>query len=327
MFAGKISVRVAFVGAVALALAAQAPLQADAASHPRPAAAGAPAAGGSEVKVVVNGTVITNGDIAKRMNFLRVQHQKGDLAKMAQDQLVTEALKRQEIQRVRMSVTTDDVDSAFGRFAASNKMTTAQLSDVLGKTGVTVDHFKSYIAISMSWPRVVNARFGASSRISNDDLVTRMTENKTKPVTTEYFLKQIVFVVPTAKRNAILNARKAEAEASRSKFPGCDQAKVFAATMRDVSVQDLGRILAPEIPEIWKPLLEKASGNTTSPVVTDRGVEYIAICSQRQVNDDVAAAAVFRAEDIGKSNAQQGVSANDKKYMDELRSKAQIVYR
>ncbi|WP_286182162.1 peptidylprolyl isomerase [Rhizobium sp. ICMP 5592] len=282
----------------------------------------------SEVKVVVNNSVITSGDIAKRVNFLKLQHQKGDLNKLAQEQLVDETLKRAEISRVRMSVSTSDVDSAFGRFAASNKMSPQQLGQILDKMGVGVDHFKSYIAVSMSWPRVVNARFGSNggNRLSNDDLVTRMTENKTKPVTTEYFLKQIVFVVPAAKRNAILNQRKSEAEASRAKFPGCDQAKVFAATMRDVSVQDLGRVLAPDLPEIWKPLLEKAQGNTTTPVVTDRGVEYVAICSQRQVNDDVAAAAVFRAEDIGKAGAQ-GISANDKKYMDELRSKAQILYR
>ncbi|CAN7229478.1 peptidylprolyl isomerase [Rhizobium rhizogenes] len=282
----------------------------------------------SEVKVVVNNSVITSGDIAKRVNFLKLQHQKGDLNKLAQEQLVDETLKRAEISRVRMSVSTSDVDSAFGRFAASNKMSPQQLGQILDKMGVGVDHFKSYVAVSMSWPRVVNARFGSgnANRLSNDDLVTRMTENKTKPVTTEYFLKQIVFVVPAAKRNAILNQRKSEAEASRAKFPGCDQAKVFAATMRDVSVQDLGRVLAPDLPEIWKPMLEKAQGNTTSPVVTDRGVEYVAICSQRQVNDDVAAAAVFRAEDIGKAGAQ-GVSANDKKYMDELRSKAQILYR
>jgi peptidyl-prolyl cis-trans isomerase SurA len=226
-----------------------------------------------------------------------------------------------------MSLSTTDVDNAFARFAASNKMSPQQLGQILDKMGVTTDHFKSYIAISMSWPRVVNARFGSSGgRMSNDDLVTRMTENKTKPVTTEYFLKQMVFVVPAAKRNAILGKRKAEAEASRAKFPGCDQAKVFAATMHDVSVQDLGRVLAPDLPEAWKPLLEKAKGNTTDAIVTDRGVEYVAICSQRQVNDDVAAAAVFRAEDLGKADAQ-GVSANDKKYIDELRSKAQILYR
>ncbi|WP_414709306.1 peptidylprolyl isomerase [Rhizobium sp.] len=316
MFSEKTPMRAVLFGAAALIMATFAMPSSDVAFA------------ASEVKVVVNNSVITSGDIAKRINFLKLQHQKGDLNKLAQEQLVDETLKRAEISRVRMSVSTSEVDSAFGRFAASNKMSPQQLGQILDKMGVGVDHFKSYIAVSMSWPRVVNARFGSNggNRLSNDDLVTRMTENKTKPVTTEYFLKQIVFVVPAAKRNAIVNQRKAEAEASRAKFPGCDQAKVFAATMRDVSVQDLGRVLAPDLPEIWKPLLEKAQGNTTTPVVTDRGVEYVAICSQRQVNDDVAAAAVFRAEDIGKAGAQ-GISANDKKYMDELRSKAQILYR
>lgn len=316
MFSGKTPMRAVLFGAVALVMATFAIPNSDVAFA------------ASEVKVVVNNSVITSGDIAKRVNFLKLQHQKGDLNKVAQEQLVDETLKRAEIARVRMSVSTTDVDNAFARFASSNKMSPQQLGQILDKMGVGVDHFKSYIAISMSWPRIVNARFGSSSanKLSNDDLVTRMTENKTKPVTTEYFLKQIIFVVPTAKRNAILNQRKAEAEASRAKFPGCEQAKIFAATMRDVSVQDLGRVLAPDLPEIWKPLLEQAKGNTTAPVVTDRGVEYVAICSQRQVNDDVAAAAVFRAEDIGKAGAQ-GISANDKKYMDELRSKAQILYR
>ncbi len=316
MFSGKTPIRAVLFGAAALIMATFAMPSSDVAFA------------ASEVKVVVNNSVITSGDIAKRVNFLKLQHQKGELNKLAQEQLVDETLKRAEISRVRMSVSTTDVDNAFGRFAASNKMSPQQLGQILDKMGVGVDHFKSYIATSMSWPRVVNARFGSSnaSRLSNDVLVTHMTEINTKPVTTEYFLKQIVFVVPAAKRNSILNQRKSEAEASRAKFPGCDQAKVFAATMRDVSVQDLGRVLAPDLPEVWKPLLEKAQGNTTTPVVTDRGVEYVAICSQRQVNDDVAAAAVFRAEDIGKAGAQ-GVSANDKKYMDELRSKAQILYR
>jgi peptidyl-prolyl cis-trans isomerase SurA len=315
MFSGKTPMRAVLFGAVALVIAAFAVPNSDIAFA------------ASEVKVVVNNSAITSGDIAKRVNFLKLQHQKGDLNKLAQQQLIDETLKRSEISRVRMSVSTTDVDNAFARFASSNKMSPQQLGQILDKMGVGVDHFKSYIAISMSWPRVVNARFGSSGgRMSNDDLVTRMTENKTKPVTTEYFLKQMVFVVPAAKRNAILGKRKAEAEASRANFPGCDQAKVFAATMHDVSVQDLGRVLAPDLPDAWKPLLEKAKGNTTDAIVTDRGVEYVAICQQRQVNDDVAAAAVFRAEDLGKANAQ-GVSANDKKYMDELRSKAQILYR
>lgn len=280
----------------------------------------------SEIVAVVNKNPITSSDVARRAAFLRLQRQASSTT-IAREQLVEEALKREEIARVRMSVSTSDVDQAYARFAASNKLSPEQLTKVLTQAGVGPEHFKEYIAVQMSWPRLVNARFGGNrGRMSSEDLVQRMMENKEKPVTTEYFLQQIIFVVPDSKRNAILGKRKAEAESSRSKFPGCEQSKQFAATMLDVSVRDLGRVLAPELPADWKPLIEKTSGTTTGTRVTERGVEYLAICNQRQVSDDFAAEVVFRAEDLGKEQAGEG-NPNEKKYLDELRSKAQIDYR
>ncbi len=278
----------------------------------------------SEVVAVVNKTPITSSDVARRAAFLRLQRQKSD-TKTARDQLVEEALKREEIARVKMSVSTDDVEKAFARFAASNKLSPEQLTKILGQAGVGAEHFKEYIAVQMSWPRLVNARYGSRGRMSSQELVTRMMENKQKPVTTEYFLQQVIFVVPDSKRNAILGKRKAEAEAARGKFPGCEQSKQFAATMLDVSVRDLGRVLAPELPEEWKPLIEKTSGTTTGTLVTQRGVEFLAICNQRQVSDDFAAEVVFRAEDLGKQ--KNGENPNEEKYLADLRSKAQIDLR
>ncbi|CAD7033927.1 molecular chaperone SurA [Pseudorhizobium endolithicum] len=307
--------------ATRLALVAVAALAASVAIEP----AHHQAQAASEIVAVVNKVPITSNDVARRAAFLRLQRQKSD-TKTARDQLVEEALKREEIARVKMSVSTSDVDGAFARFAASNKLTPDQLTKILGQAGVGADHFKEYIAVQMSWPRLVNARYGGNrGRMSSQELVTRMMENKQKPVTTEYFLQQIIFVVPESKRNAILGKRKSEAEASRSKFPGCEQSKQFAATMLDVSVRNLGRILAPELPEEWKPLVEKASGGTTGTRVTERGVEFLAICNQRQVSDDFAAEVVFRAEDLGKQKA--GPNPNEEKYLEELRSKAQIDYR
>jgi peptidyl-prolyl cis-trans isomerase SurA len=288
-----------------------------------PVAASAQAASG--VAAVVNRTPITTADVARRAAFLRLQRQKAD-TKTAREQLIDETLKRQEIARVKMSVSTEDVDRSFARFAAGNKMSPEQLTQILAQAGVTAEHFKNYIAVQMSWPRLVNARYGGGNRMSSQELVTRMMERKEKPVTTEYFLKQIIFVVPEAKRNAILKKRQSEAEASRSKFPGCDQAKEFAATMRDVSVRDLGRVLAPNMPEDWKPLIEKAKNGTTGTKATERGIEFLAICDQRQVSDDMAAEAVFRAEDLGKEG-KDGDNSNSKKYLDELRTKAQIDLR
>lgn len=280
----------------------------------------------SSVAVIVNNTPITSGDVAKRVAFMRLQKQRGGAAE-AREQLVDEVLKREEILRLRVSVSTADVEAAIGRFASGNKLTVDQLSQILDRSGVTLDHFRQYVAVAMSWPRAVNLRYGSGGgRISNEELVRRMQENGgQKPVTTEYFLQQVIFVVPASKRNAIMGKRQAEANASRAKFPGCEQAKVFAATMHDVSIRSLGRMMIQEIPDDWKGLVEKAGdGNTTGTRVTEKGVEYLAICKKRQVNDDRAAEVVFRAEDLGKKQ-QDGEDPNSKKYLDELRSKAQIL--
>lgn len=281
----------------------------------------------AEISAVVNKTAITSTDVAKRAAFLRLQRQKAD-TKSAREAMVDEILKRQEVARMRMSVSTEDVDRAFERFAASNKMKPQQMSQILERAGVGVEHFKNYIAVQMSWPRLVNARYGSSrGRMSSEELVKRMQENKEKPVTTEYFLQQVIFVVPASKRNAIMGKRQKEANTARTKFPGCEQSKDFAANYLDVSVRSLGRVLAPELPAEWKPLIEKTPENgTTATRVTERGVEFLAICNQRQVSDDFAAEVVFRAEDLGKEQ-KGGGNPNEKKYLDELRKKAIIEYR
>ena len=287
--------------------------------------AGTAARAASAVKVIVNNTVITSGDIAKRAAFLRLQRQGGGAAE-AKQQLVDEALKRAEIARVQQSVSTADVDAAFARFAAGNKLSPEQLGKILEQAGVGVDHFKQYIAVQMSWPRVVNFRYGSANRLSGGDLVKRMMEDGgNKPVTTEYFLQQVIFVIPESKRGKITEKRQAEANASRSEFPGCDTSKAFAANYRDVSIRNLGRVLAQQLPDDWKPLVEKAGdGTTTGTRVTEKGVEYLAICKKRQVNDDTAAEIVFRAEDLGKKKAG-GEDPNSERYLEELRAKAQIV--
>jgi peptidyl-prolyl cis-trans isomerase SurA len=290
------------------------------------AAAPATYAATSKVVAVVNGEPITSGDIAKRAAFMRLQRQNGGPA-AARKQMIEESLKRGEVLRVGASVSTTEVEAAVGRFAAGNKLSIQQLSQVLDQAGVGIDHFRNYVAVAMSWPRVVNARYGGSSggRLSNEELVRRMQEaGGTKPVTTEYFLQQVIFVVPAAKRNAIIGKRQAEANASRAQFPGCEQAKVFAATMRDVSIRNLGRMMAQELPADWKPLIEKAGDSgTTSTRVTERGVEYLAICKKREVSDDLAAEMVFRAEDLGKKSGDE--DPNSKRYIEELRKNAQIV--
>jgi peptidyl-prolyl cis-trans isomerase SurA len=287
----------------------------------------AQSASSSQIKAIVNGTVITSGDVAKRVAFLRLRGVRGNGQKLAEEELVNEVLMRTEIIRTGNSVSTDNVESAFARFANNNKMSVAQLTQVLSRAGVGADHFKAYIGVQMSWPRVVQARFGGD-KMSNGDLVERLRKDGgKKPTTTEYFLQQIVFVIPDSKRGKITGKRKAEAEASRKRYPGCDQGKVFAATMKDVSIISIGRVLQPQLPDLWKAEIEKSAvGGTTSAQVTEKGVEYLAICKKREVSDDLAAQIVYQATDLEKAE-KDSAEPDSKKYIEELRKNSQIEMR
>jgi peptidyl-prolyl cis-trans isomerase SurA len=284
----------------------------------------APARAQTGIAIVVNDQAITTGDVQRRVAFLRLQRSGGNINEAAREQLVNEAIQMQEARRIGAVVGDEQVNQSVQRFADNNRLSMDQLQQVLNQSGVGIEHFRSYVRAQMTWPRVVNARYGSSQGMSQQDLVARMLERGgDKPTTTEYILQQVIFVVPEARRGQILGQRQREAEQMRSRFTDCGSSRQFAASLRDVSVRDLGRIMQPELPPDWKEQIESTSaGRTTGVRTTDRGVEFIAVCSAQQVSDDRAAEMVFRAEDQG-----EGMSANAEEFMKELKDRARVSYR
>lgn len=282
-----------------------------------------PPAYASTIKYVVNDIPITTGDIQHRAAFLRLQHRKGN----AGDEMVEQALKLAEAKRLGIRISDSQVNASFERFAKNNKMQPAQLSRIMDQAGVTAEHFKEYIRTQMAWNQALGARYRAEgSGSSEQDAVRKMLEGGgSKPTATEYMLQQVIFVVPASERKATLGKRKREAEAMRARFNGCDTTRDFAKGLLDVTVRDLGRVLAPALPGDWADQIKKTKvGGATAVRETDRGVEFIGICSAREVSDDKVAQMVFEAEG---AKGDGKTDEFEKKYIAELKQKARIVQR
>ncbi len=294
-------------------------------------AAPAFAAGESEVKIIVSGNAITNSDIQHRMAFLKLQRKSGNLNKLAREELTDEMLKRIEMKSRGINISDKEVNDAYAGFATRNKMSVTQLNQVMNQSGVTPDHFKKYIMVQMGWGRLVSARFRATGMVSEQEAVQRMLKDGgKKPVATEYHLQQVIFVVPASKRSpALLAKRRQEANALRSRFQNCNSTRQQAKGILDVTVRDLGRIIEQQLPGDWsKDIKATAVNRTTPPHDTEKGVEFLAVCSTRQVSDDRVAQLVFSMEGAD-SPAGQEKKADElsKKYVQELREKATIVNR
>lgn len=280
-----------------------------------------PAAHASEIKYIVNNVPVTSFDIARRSAFLKLQRRSGN----AKDAMIEQALQNAEMARLRIKVSDEQVDQAYARFASGNKMPVSQLDQILAQTGVTKQHFKDYIRTQIGWNQALAARARSEGRMTEQDAVQRMLQQGgEKPSATEYLLQQVIFVVPASERKSKLSTRKREAEAMRARFNGCTSTREFAKGLIDVTVRDLGRVMAPELPPEWeKPIKATQPGQATAVRETDRGVEFIGICSTREVSDDRVARMVFQNEAVEDGKVDELA----KKYLAELREKARIVER
>lgn len=283
-----------------------------------------PPAFASEIKYVVNGIPITSGDIAHRSAFFKLQHKKGD----AKQEMIDQTLRLAEAKRLGIRITDQQVDAAYQRFASNNKMPLGKLDAIMAQSGVTKEHFKEFIRAQMAWSQALGARYrsGEGGAVTEQDAVRRMLDKGgAKPTAMEYMLQQVIFVVPASERAATLAKRKREADAMRARFNGCSTTREFAKGLIDVTVRDLGRVLAPQLPSDWAEQIKATKvGGATPTRETERGVEFIGVCSSREVSDDKAAQMVFQSE--GGSNDKDAEELS-KKYVDELRKKAKIVER
>jgi peptidyl-prolyl cis-trans isomerase SurA len=289
------------------------------------------AANAAEIKVIVNSNPITNVDIANRVAFLKLQRRSGNLNKLAQDELVEEMLKRVEMKSRGIVVSDQELETAYAGFASRNKMSVAQLNQLMNQTGITPKHFKTFIMVQMGWNRAIGARFRSEGMMSEQDAVQRMLkEGGKKPSTNEYTLQQVIFVVPAANRSAgVMAKRRQEANALRNRFSGCDATRSLTKGMMDVTVRDLGKHLELQLPPEWTTQLKAtAVGRATAVQDTDKGVEFLAVCAKRSVSDDRVAQLTFSMEGTSNNSDQEKKAEEiSKKYVKELREKAKIVNR
>lgn len=276
----------------------------------------------SEIKYIVNNTAVTSYDIQRRAALNRLFRQKGGAEKAAQD-MVEQALKSEELARRNIRISKQTVDDSYNRFATSNKLKPAQLDQILSQAGIGREHMKEFIRIQMGWSQLLGSRYRATEMMTEQQMVRKVFElGGKKPSATEYLLQKVTFVVPQKERGAILGKRKREAEAMRQRFNGCETTRQFAKGLIDVTVQDIPRILEPELPPDWEKQIKATKPGAATPLrETAAGVEFIGVCSSREVNDDRAAQMMLQAD--GKMD-EKGEELS-KKYVEELRKVARIV--
>jgi peptidyl-prolyl cis-trans isomerase SurA len=279
-----------------------------------------------QVVALVNGDPITALDVAQRAKLIEISTRKQVSRQEALEELIDEKLKLFIARRYKLDITTKEVDAAFDGIASRAGTTPQQFSQALLNAGVSADAVKNRIKADMAWNQIIRGKFQANFQIRerdiHDTLVSRRKEDQ-PVVGYEYTLRPILLIVPRGSPEAVIAARRKEAENLRARFQNCEEGVTMARQLKDVAVRDMIYRTSADFTAGLRDILEKtAEGKLTPPEQTQQGIELYAICSKKETTSEMPGKREVREEMMNKRFVEQG-----KSYLKELRANAMIEYR
>jgi peptidyl-prolyl cis-trans isomerase SurA len=277
------------------------------------------------VAVMVNGEPITDYDIEQRskLNFLTT-HKPADRQQVI-DELIDEKVKIKEAKKFGVDPTSSDIDQAFSAMSSRMHLTSEQLAKSLESQGIRPDTLKERIKTDMVWSSLVRGRFKESLQVGEKEVAAAAGSSDEKPDTEsfEYKMQPIILIVPRGSENSVVEARRKEAEALRSRVQTCDEANSFFKSMQNAAIREPVTKTSADLPVPLREMLDKTPiGHLTEPEVTKQGVEMVALCARKPTKVDTP-----KKKEIRDKMFAEKYEAKSKAYLQEVRKASMIEYR
>lgn len=258
------------------------------------AAAPGTAADSSGIAAVVNGQVITTQDVAARAQLLAVTmginptpDVLARLAPQVTKQLIDQTLQLQEINKLNISVSDNDVAAAIGHIEQNNNMQQGALRQHLAAAGVQFSTLLSQIRTELGWQAVLHQVLGPGLSPTPGDMNAQKTALKAELGSTKYHLAEIFVPVtdPSDDSPAEKFASTVIAQL-RGGAPFPIVAAQFSQAQTALTGGDLGYIpLSQMDPAVATTVQAMPVGAISNPIRVPGGYEIVQLQDKHEIGD------------------------------------------
>ena len=280
-----------------------------------------------QIILLVNGSPITDLDIAHREKFIEMSNHKKPSRQEAINSLVDETLELKEAARYSLEPAETEVQQAYDGVAENMGVDAQKLTQILTNGGASADTLKHRLKAQIAWTTLVRGRFKVSLEIADKDVEAELQLHQQPQdkgqVGYEYVVRPIVLIVPRGAPDAAYEARKRDADALRGRFTNCADGIPFARGLSEVAVRDpINKSSADLLPALRSILDNVEVGHLTPPEQTAEGIQMFAVCSKKESKTDAPGLKEVRDKMFEK---KFGARAN--RYLADLRRQAMIEYK
>jgi peptidyl-prolyl cis-trans isomerase SurA len=249
------------------------------------------------IAAVVNGDVITRGDVENRarlfglstglnltsesMNRLRPQFTR---------ELINDRLQQQEIQRRKIVVTDAEVASAIGSVEQRNGLKPGGLRAKLEAQGVSFSTLINQMRTSLGWTRVLRQELAQRGYVTPAEIAEQERLFKRQTGQPQYHVAEIF--VPAEDPSRINDARRfadTVIQQIRAGAPFGIVAAEFSQSETALKGGDLGWVRPDQLdPQIAALVTQMPSGAVSNPVRVAGGFDVVTLQDKRLVGNDMA---------------------------------------
>jgi len=288
--------------------------------------AAVPAVANAQVVVVANGSPITELDIQQRMKLVVSSTHTNPTRQEIINDLIDDRLKIARAKVYSLEVTDAEVDTAFEGMAKRQRITPQQFAQVLERAGISANTVKARIRAELTWSQLVRGKFSSSLQVGESDVANALrgrTETDSSAVGYVYTLYPVMYVIARGSTEAVMDAKRREAENLRSRFTTCTEGLALARALRDVAVREpINRSSSDLAPQLRELLGNMQVGRLTTPEVTEQGLQMFALCEKKESASESPAKREVRDELFTKR-----FESESKKFLEEIRKSAMIEYK
>ena len=279
-----------------LTMAALGPCQA----QPRPAAAAPAPVGvpvpGTRIVSVVNGDVITSGDVENRARLFALSTGLPSTAEVIDrlktqiaNQLVDERLRLQEAQRRKVVVPDKQIATAIHDIEQRNSMPDGALKAKLASLGVSLRTLIDQIRVQLAWTQVLREQLADKINVTDAEVDEQMRLHEAQMGKPEYRVGEI-FIPVDDPANIADAQRFAETVIGELRAGAAFSAVAaqFSQTQTALEGGELGWLQPDQLdPQVARLVVEMPVGAVSNPVKVPGGFDIVTLQGKREVGRDM----------------------------------------
>ena len=246
------------------------------------------------IAAVVNNKIISTQDISNRIKFISFMSKveptvirSEKFKRQVLEQLIDEELERQEITRLQIKITLEELNSAKNIMERQLKISKGKLSKFLSENKLSKLDAITQIETNLGWTKAVQTRYRNQLKISDDEISEIRKKVESSIGTTQLFLSEIVI------ENSIARGQENAKRLIEEIYTKIKEGANFSALARRFSNArsanfngKVGWTTFDQLEPFLVPSLKLVkTGGITAPIKTKSGYLLLKVEAQKKVTE------------------------------------------